>query len=658
MKKAILLFFLLIGIPALAQVKGWVKTKSGEPIPFASIVVANTYNGTSSNEDGSYTININKKGLFTLIFQSIGYKTREVTVDITSFPHILNVTLEEEQFILNEVVISNTENPADIIISNAIKNRDLNGNKISGFEADFYSRGVIKLKNVPDKILGQKIGDLGASLNSNGDGIIYLSETVSKVKHEKPNKINERVIASKVSGNNSGFSFNNAEAADFDFYDNYLAFEVNAVSPIADNGFNYYIYHLESTFYTPDNTLINKIKVISKREKEPAFNGYIYIIDGTWQLYSVDLNIKGSQIEQELLNTLNIRQYFGYNAKEHLWTKNTQVLSFDASLFGVSLEGKFSYVYSNFIINPEFEDKTFTAEIQRFENDANKKTDSYWKNNRPIPLTQEEIKDYSRKDSLQEIRNTKEYMKAFDKARNKFKWTSIPVGYTYHNSYKNWEISYTGIIRRLAFNSVQAYHLSPGFYFTQYNANKTEYTTFGTDLSYGFAEKRFRATGTISHKFNNFSKRIVTLKGGASIEQFNPENPINKIVNSISTLFFRDNYMKLYNNSFLRLSYEEEVINGIYLYGTAEYTEKRPLVNNTTFSTLKNLYKPYTSNNPLLLYNPATQYNNDIHAFEKHHMFKTSIAARINFGQKYRTRPDGRQTISNEKYPLLYVMYE
>ncbi len=135
MKKAILLFFLLIGLPALAQVKGWVKTKNGEPIPFASIVVANTYNSTSSNEDGSYTLNLTQKGYATIIFQSIGYKTREITVDITSFPHTLNVTLEDEQFMLNEVVISNTENPADVIIRNAIKNRKTNGDKISGFRS-------------------------------------------------------------------------------------------------------------------------------------------------------------------------------------------------------------------------------------------------------------------------------------------------------------------------------------------------------------------------------------------------------------------------------------------------------------------------------------------------------------------------------------------
>jgi len=658
MKKAILLLFLLAGLPLWAQVKGWVNTKKGKPVPFASIVVANTYNGTSSNEDGTYVVNIKAKGQYTLIFQSMGYKTREVVIDVTSLPHILNVTLEEEQFNLNEVVISNKDNPANTIITNAIINRETNSLKVSGFEADFYSRGVFRLKNAPKTILGQKIGDLGASLDGNGNGILYLSETVSRVKHERPNKISERVIASKVSGADSGFSYNNAAAADFDFYNNYIPLQINVVSPIADNAFSHYTYALESTFYTHDKQLVNKIKVTSKRENSPSFNGYIYILENTWQLYALDLNIKGSQMEQELINTLNIKQNYGYNAKEKVWTKNTQVLNFEASLFGINSSGTFSFVYSNFIVNPEFKTKTFTAQLQSFEEGANKKPDNYWNSTRPIPLTPEEAKDYRRKDSLQEISSTPEYIKASDKERNKFKWTSIPLGYTYHNTPENWEISYTGIARRLAFNSVQAYHLSPGFYFTQYNADRTSYTTYGTDVSYGFAEKRFRATGTISHKFNNFSRRIITLHGGTAIEQYNPEKPINKIVNSISTLFFRDNYMKLFDNQFVRLSYEEEVINGINLTGSIEYTRKRSLFNNTNFSTLKDAYKPYTSNNPLLPYDPATQYDNTTPAFEKHHMFKGSIGARISFGQKYLTRPDGKENITNDKYPRLYLKYE
>ena len=110
--------------------------------------------------------------------------------------------------------------------------------------------------------------------------------------------------------------------------------------------------------------------------------------------------------------------------------------------------------------------------------------------------------------------------------------------------------------------------------------------------------------------------------------------------------------MKLYDNSFLRLSYEQEVVNGIYLYGNIEYTRRHALYNNTNFSTLKDAYKPYTSNNPLL------PFDYDTPAFLKHNMMKASLSTRISFGQKYWTRPDGREIIPNDKYPRLYLKYE
>ncbi|OYQ36321.1 hypothetical protein CHU92_09885 [Flavobacterium cyanobacteriorum] len=257
-----------------------------------------------------------------------------------------------------------------------------------------------------------------------------------------------------------------------------------------------------------------------------------------------------------------------------------------------------------------------------------------------------------KKNRLQELEQSKPYLDSLDRQRNRFNWLSPAIGYTYYNTYRNRDINYSGIVRRLGFNTVQAYNLAPSFYFTKRNPSKNTYYTIGTDLNYGFAEQRFRATGTVSKKFNNFTNLTLTLSGGSSIEQFNPERPINRIVNTISTLFFRDNYMKLYDNNFLRLSYQEEVINGLTLYGNMEYTRRRPLFNNTNFSTIKNARKPYLSNNPLL------PFDYDTPAFEKHYLYKVSVAARIVFDQQYIKRPDGKYNLPADKYPKLFVKYE
>ncbi|MXN89928.1 carboxypeptidase-like regulatory domain-containing protein [Flavobacterium sp. Sd200] len=652
MKKAFAILFLIVGLPLFAQIKGKITNANGEAVPYASVIVSGTYNTTSTNRDGEYTLQVKDKGNYTIIVQSIGYKTSEIPVQVNQLPYEVNASLETENYDLKEVVISNTDNPANAIIKNAIANREANGAKTKEFTANFYSKGLFRIKEVPEKFLWIKLGGLQNVLDPSGSGVVYLSETVSEIKYQKPDRLHERIIASKVSGSDNGYSFNNAASADFDFYNNYIEFSINAVSPIADNAFDYYSYKLESTFFDVNKNLINKIKVTPKRESDPAFSGYVYIVDNSWQLYSVNLSIKGKQIRQDLLNTLMIQQNFGYNAADKIWSKNVQTLDFEAGVFGAVLTGRFSYVYSNYNFNSGFDNKTFTNELLAFEPDANKKAPSYWNDNRPIPLTNEERTDYAKKQLIEERTSTKEYKDSLDHEMNRFRILSPITGYNYNNSYENWTISYTGIIRKLGFNTVQAYHLAPSFYFTKRNPEKVTYTTFGTDLNYGFAEKRFRAMGTVSRKFNNTTNRIVTLNGGANIEQFNPERPINRIVNSISTLFFRDNYMKLYDNSFVRLSYQEEPINGIYLFGTIEYTRKRTLPNNTNFSTLKDLYDPYTSNNPLLPYDYETP------AFLKHSMYKATVSASFFPGQKYVTRPSGKYNIDETGLPKFFFKYE
>ncbi len=652
MKQILLLIMLAGWAQAIGQVKGKVVNSEGKPVPFASILLKNSYNSTSSNDNGEYILAVKHPGKHTVVFRSLGYKTKEVTVTVTELPYRLDVKLEDEALKLQELVITSGENPALAVMRNAIAARRENSRKTSSFEADFYSKGIFRLVDVPKKILGQEVGDLGGAIDTTTQsGVFYLSETVSHIKYQKPGKLNEEVIASKVSGENNGYSYNNAGSAEFDFYENYIPFEVSAVSPIANNAFHYYDFVLESSFFDEQGHLINKIKLLPKREYEPAFDGYIYIVENSWEIYAIDVWIPGSRMGQPLVNKLSIKQNFGYNSGEKLWSKNLQVLQFDASVFGVGFSGSFSYVYSNFNFKPGFDNSSFSPKVLAYADGATNKPDSYWSKNRPIPLTWEELNDYRRKEKEQKLEQTEAWQDSIDTERNRFRFFQPVTGYTYTNTWDRWTLTYTGIIRKLGFNTVQAYALAPSFIFRKEDANKETYTTLGTDLNYGFAEQRFRMVGTVSRKFDAFKDRIVTLSGGSSIEQFNPERPINRIVNSVSTLFFRDNYMKLYDNNFIRLNYQEEVVNGLYLYGSFEYTRRHALFNNTNFSTIKNPDKPYMSNNPLL------PWDFDTPAFLQHDMLKASVTARITFGQKYWMLPTRKEN-QPSRYPRLYLKYE
>lgn len=650
-KKLLYAFTLLITTISLAQIKGKVSDEKGNPLPFVNIFEENTYNGTTSNDQGQFELNLKTSGSHTIVFQYLGYKTIKKTVTTDKTPVVLDVVLAEENFILNEVVINPKDNPANEIIRNAIKNKKENSAKTARYTADFYSRGIFRVKNLPKTILGQKLDFFDEIIDSTRSGILYLSETVSKVTFQKPDKMKEEILASKVSGNDNGFSFNDASSANFDFYENYLEFDVNVVSPIADNAFNYYKYQFEGSFFTENRQQINKIKIIPRRETEPVMSGYIYIVDDTYAIYAVDVSFTGKQIQNPALNTMALKQSFSYNSTSKIWAKNTQTLDFDAGMFGVNISGRFTYVFSNFAFPEKFEKKTFTAEVIRFEENANKKDDAFWNTIRPVPLTSEETTDYLKKDALQEKKKSKVYLDSIDAKKNKFGLTDILNGYRYSNSFKKWSLNYDGPLMNTSFNTVQGWNSNIGLSYFKRNEDKNTYYQFGSSLAYGFSDERFRPTAYFSSKLSNKSKSYLSVFGGNAVNQFNREEPISKLINTISTLFFKNNFMKLYEKNYIAANFSREMFNGLNMSLGLEYSERKPLFNTTDYTFIKN-DDLYTSNNPLLPFDYTTS------AIERHNLVKLNVGARIKFGQQYITRPDGKYNLGNDKYPTVSLNYE
>jgi hypothetical protein len=294
-------FLSLIFFTAEAQVQGTITNIEGDSLSQVNVYLSEDFSGTSSNENGYYELKMDKPGKKTIVFQYLGYKTQRKKIRIQNQPFKLNIQLKEQSTELDEVVLNSDENPADRIIQKAIDNREKNKARIKEYKADFYSKGLIKLEDVPEKILGRDVETSGILLDSTRSGIVYLSETFSKIKYRAPDNFYENITASKVSGEDQGISFNSAEESDFSFYDNTIGLNAEIVSPIANYAFSYYDYKLESGFYTENNTLVNKIKIIPKRPKDRVGFGYIYITEDDWQIYGIDLKTTGESTHTKYL---------------------------------------------------------------------------------------------------------------------------------------------------------------------------------------------------------------------------------------------------------------------------------------------------------------------------------------------------------------------
>lgn len=630
-----------------AQIVGKVTDNSGQSLPYVNIYIKNSYVGTTTNDDGNYHLNLSELKEYEISFQYLGYKTLTEKVKPSSFPFVLNVEMEVESTSLSEVVITKTEDPAYRIIRNTIENRKNNLSRFEAYTADFYSRGLWRVEDMPEKFLGQEVGDLDGAIDSTRAGIIYLSETISKISYEKPDKFNERILASKVSGNDNGFSFNNALSANLSFYENTINFNTPLVSPIGVNALNYYKYKLVGVFYE-GSKLINKIEVIPRRANDNVWSGFVYIVEEDWQLSGVDLRTTGDAIQVPFVEELTIKQNFKLDETHDFWVRISQTIDFQFKFFMIKGQGRFIAMYSNYDFNPNFHKKTFSNELLSFEDQANKKDSIYWNGIRPVPLTDEEIHDYARRDSIQHLRKSKTYLDSIDARSNKFQWSDPVFGYTYSNSYEKWSVGYESPIMKVGFNTVQGLHGKPGlFYRKSYGENWGNYFSGKLFADYGLAEDRLRWEGQLTRNFNLKNFLQVSLKGGSRVQQFNRSEPIKAMINSISSLWFERNYMKLFELNYAQFSYNQEIVNGVYLGASLAYESRKPLFNNSDQVYFPQKGIEYTSNNPLL------PNDHEIPAFEEHSVIQSNLQVRIVFNQKYFSNPDMKMNLGNSKYPIL-----
>lgn len=632
-----------------AQVVGEITDTKGEKLPYVNIYLENSFTGTTSNQEGNYELEISKPGDYTIVYQFLGYKTQKKQVNIQSFPYTINVSLAEESTSLEEVVINSDENPADRVIRKAIANRKKNLAKVEAYTADFYSRGIWKIENAPEKILGQEVGDLGGGLDSTRSGIVYLSETKSKIKFKAPDDFHEKIIASKVSGDDNGFSLNSAQDADFTFYNNTIELNAELVSPIADYAFNYYDYKLEGIFYDDLGNLVNKIKVIPKRPKDRVFSGTIYILEDSWEIYGIELTTTGESTQITPIETLVFKQNFTYSEKDELWVKLSQTVEFTWKIFGIGGNGRFSAVYSDYDFNPQFTREDFSNEILSFAENANEKDSMYWEKIRPIPLTTEEVDDYIRKDSIQERKNSRVYKDSVDQVRNKFKITDPLFGYSYRNSHEQYSWNISGPIEGIRYNTVQGWNTTVNANFTKWEEDYNKYWGLNASANYGLADDRLRVKGGFIKKFNNKSKPYFTLNGGIEAKQINDTEPISTLVSSVASILFDKNYLKIYDRTFIEARYSEEIFNGFRLYANASFERRSALFDDPEIIEDED---EFTANNPL------APNDFDSAPFEDHNIAKIGITGRINFDQKYYNYPDGKYNVTNSDYPTLYFSYE
>ncbi len=210
MAKIILLPLFLVCLKVSAQkIAGTVFNNNGDLLPYASVTLKGTSVGASANNKAKFSFTV-APGVYTVVCQHIGFTRQEKIVTVDKADEEITFILSSQKFDLKEVVVKQgDEDPAYAIIRNAIKKREFYNKQVNAFDCDLYTKDIMKLRNLPDRIFGKKVPDedrKDMGLDSTGKGIIYLSESVAKVHTQQPDKFKMEVLSSRVSGS-GGFGF-------------------------------------------------------------------------------------------------------------------------------------------------------------------------------------------------------------------------------------------------------------------------------------------------------------------------------------------------------------------------------------------------------------------------------------------------------------------
>ena len=658
-----------------ARLTGMVRDENGHALAYASILIKGTTRGVTAGSDGHYSIELSP-GEYTIICQYVGYGRQEKRVTVGESGLAVDFQLSPQQLSLAAVVVRpGGEDPAYAIIRHAIKKRRDYENPLDSFTCEAYIKTLIRTRGLPKKIFGQRIQesdkkDLG--VDSAGKGIIYLSESLTKVAFKRPNKIKLEVLSGRESGSN-GFGF--TIPTFINFYNN----NVNAlggqmsprgyVSPIADGALSYYRYKFLGSYFV-DGQEINEIEVIPRRKFEPVFSGKIDIMEGSWRIYSLDLRlVKESQLQ--LLDTLEIKQIHA-PVQGDTWLVKSQVIYFSFDILGIDAVGNFLNVYNNYDVTPVFKRKYFNNVLMRYDTAGNKKTKAYWDSVRPVPLEPDEKINYTIKDSIyaynRDSMGTRKNRDSLLKKQGHVTAGQVLItGFDRSNFRPPRPLHYSldPLFGKLNYNTVEGIDMEASGSIRKTLGGGRE-VGFLPHIRYGFHNTHLNPWAEVTLTDRNSTVRGEdaqgrempgddespsrirwTLAGGKQVAQFNPDNPISAGINSLYTLLDKRNYMKIYEKNFVSLGAARRFDNGMRLNIQAGYEDRMPISNTTNWSLVKFDNRAFTPNYPVeKLAGP----------FIRHQAVLTTASLQYQPGQRFIEFPDRKVSIGS-KYPTFMLSY-
>lgn len=193
----VLTLFICTMVNAQETITGTVKDTDGNTIPYVNIVLSGTLNGTTTNENGIYTIDVPKLS-GALEFSVLGYETKIITINNR---RTIDIILGDSSEVLDEVVLT--------ALGLKRETKEL-GYVVQSLDA----KGVTEVKSV--NFLDNLSGKLaGVTINQGATGVGSSSKITIRGEASFSNNNPLFIVDGVPINNNSVFNFTNEAAAGF-----------------------------------------------------------------------------------------------------------------------------------------------------------------------------------------------------------------------------------------------------------------------------------------------------------------------------------------------------------------------------------------------------------------------------------------------------------
>ncbi len=312
--------------------------------------------------------------------------------------------------------------------------------------------------------------------------------------------------------------------------------------------------------------------------------------------------------------------------------------------------------------NLEIKDNT----IKSVEKDATKKDSSYWAQVRPVPLTETDIKSLRMRDSIRaeyDIRRPGNDSTGSSSGSGKKRFPRtlkyIATGHTWGSNWRDtthkYSFTWGGLVdlKNLRFNTVDGFVYGIDLRYQRYFKERSSLSIY-PEILWAFSRESLLWRINANYNFNSLNQQQAYVRIGSTSTDIGNGGSINPLLNSITSLFFENNYLKLYDSRYITLGFRTTITNGLTVEISSTTDYRRILENTTDFSIIKSAGE-YTANIPVNRYldslsNPINKAGSQNH---------TGITAKISFTpfQKYSINK-GRRIPRGSDWPTFSISWQ